>query len=113
MYDHSGLPGPTSDNLWADRQRRIGIHHATRHIHSAQRNKRLQILVQRQSRTPIRDTGQSHVRLMYNNGLTRVIHAQIGHFTAPSVNPAIKWRCIRKNIATGGKAATRLPALIK
>ncbi len=36
-----------------------------------------------------------------------------GHFTAPRVRPAMKWRCIRKNIATGGSAATMLPALIR
>ena len=35
------------------------------------------------------------------------------HLTAPRVRPAIKCLCIRKNMATGGKAATMEPALIR
>ena len=35
------------------------------------------------------------------------------YFTAPKVSLAIKCRCIRKNIVTGGKAATIEPALIR
>lgn len=35
------------------------------------------------------------------------------HFTAPSVSPAMKCFCIRKNMATGGSAATIEPALMR
>lgn len=36
-----------------------------------------------------------------------------GYLTAPRVSPAMKCFCIRKNIRTGGRAATIEPALIR
>ena len=49
-----------------------------------------------------------------NNSLPTIIQSPADcHFTAPSVRPVIKWRCIKKKIKTGGTAAKRLAAETK
>ena len=68
----------------------------------------------RQRRAPMNDFGESSAARGEDERLVTVVQAPGPHyFTAPRVRPAMKWRCIRKNMATGGRAATMDPALIR
>src|SRR5690606_30977971 len=47
------------------------------------------------------------------DGLPGSVNSPVHYFTAPSVKPAMKCFCIRKNMATGGRAARIEPALTR
>lgn len=51
-------------------------------------------------------------KVLHEDGRAGPDEGDLGHLTAPSVRPAMKCFCIRKNISTGGRAAMMLPALI-
>ena len=73
---------------------------------------RLEILVVGQRRPPVDHLWQRvRVRAARTSDWRLSSSRQIrDHFTAPSVRPAMKCFCIRKNISTGGIAATIEPA---
>ena len=73
--------------------------------------KRRKLFAIRQARPPVDDLRQAVLAGGENQGLTGIIEPPASHhLTAPSVSPAMKCRCIRKNISTGGSAAMMEPA---
>ena len=112
IADHQpGLAGKAARRLGAERQLRVGIEHAAGHVDGMGPGQGLQVFVVGQARPPVDHLGEVVFPGSQHQRLTGVIQTPaLDHFTAPRVRPAMKWRCIRKNISTGGRAATIDPA---
>ncbi len=110
--DEAGLARKAARRFGADRQLRIAVEHAACHVDCMGARQCRQILRVRKPRTPIHHLGQAPAPGGEHQALSAVLQRPVSdHLTAPSVRPAMKCRCIRKNIATGGKAARIDPAL--
>ena len=113
-HDQAGLSGECAHGFGADRQVGIFIQHPARHIQMMRRRQSHRVFICRQGRAPIDHFRQSLAPGCQNKSLATVVQPPTLHyFTAPKVSPAIKCFCIKKNISTGGNAATILPALIR
>ena len=116
-HDQSGLAGKAAGGLGTDRQVGVFVQHAAGDIDltcglqgvkssvwgSADPNRSQQ--ANGRHVPPEQASGDHHLGDKCGSWLS--------YFTAPRVRPAIKCFCIKKNIATGGRAATIDPALIR
>ena len=112
--DEPGLSGKAPRGLGADREVRMFVQHPARHVDARGPGQRRAVGPLGQRGAPVDDLGQAPFARSQHQGLAAVVQSPALHyFTAPRVRPAMKWRCIMKNMATGGRAATMEPALIR
>ena len=114
-HDQAGLAGEGTTGLGADREVGVLVEHPARHVERGQGREQRVVIPFRKRCAPMYDLRKPVVRGGEDEALAAVGEppGAGGHFTAPSVRPAMKCFCMRKNIRTGGRAATMLPALIR
>ncbi len=106
------LARKAADRFRAEREVGVGIEHAAGDVDGMGLLQHRQVLAVRQPGTPVDDLRQAHSPCREDQSLPAIVEppGPDHYLTAPKVRPAMKWRCIKKNMMTGGMAATIEPA---